>query len=173
MSDKTLKLKVDNVDALVKSRAFVSAFRKHLQVNAERLGNRITVLAVENLEHNNTGTLRKSISYNVDDKRNRVELSVGASAVSKHNDTAFDYALAVHEGTKPHWPPVKPMRLWVSQKFPGIRGNQKAINSVAFMVSRKIARVGTEANPFLKEALDEVRPDVEKYIDDAFRKAVQ
>lgn len=58
------------------------------------------------------------------------------------------YAIFVHEGTKPHWPPRDPIARWLA--FKG--GNQKD----TFLVQRAIARRGTLPRPFLTQAMRDV-----------------
>lgn len=53
------------------------------------------------------------------------------------------YALFVHEGTAPHFPPLDAITPWAIKK--GIP---------PFLVARSIAKKGTKANPFLKRAID-------------------
>lgn len=67
----------------------------------------------------------------------RVEMGYGGPAAR--------YAAAVHEGTRPHFPPVDALKPW-AKKF---LGDEDA----AFAVARKIARVGTKATKFLERPL--------------------
>lgn len=54
------------------------------------------------------------------------------------------YAVYVHEGTKPHFPPISALEGWSRRH--GVS---------PFAVARGIARRGTKANPFMKDALGE------------------
>lgn len=57
-----------------------------------------------------------------------------------------DYAAAVHEGTRPHWPnwrPGSPLADWSRRH--GIE---------PYLVARAISRKGTKARPFLREAVE-------------------
>lgn len=67
------------------------------------------------------------------------------------------YAMFVHEGTKPHWPPLDAIEPWAKRH--GIP---------AFLVARKIATKGTEAKPFFNQAIDEEQ----KTMDNLFEKAL-
>ena len=59
--------------------------------------------------------------------------------------------VALELGTRPHMPPVAALEPWVKAVL-GI-SEPKEIKSVAFLVARKIARVGTEPKkPFAKAA---------------------
>ena len=68
-----------------------------------------------------------------------VELGYGGAAQS--------YAAAVHEGTRPHFPPVDALKPW-ARKFLGDE-------DLAFVVARKISRVGTKPTKFLERPLRE------------------
>ena len=86
------------------------------------------------------GNLRASGFVNLPETVNgkiRVELGYGGPSAS--------YALYVHEGTRPHFPPVDALKPW-AKKFLGDE-------SAAFAVARKIARVGTKATKFLERPL--------------------
>jgi len=51
------------------------------------------------------------------------------------------YAEPVEYGSRPHWPPLAPLELWVRRKL-GVPAAQ--VKSVAYLVARKISRVGTQ-----------------------------
>lgn len=53
------------------------------------------------------------------------------------------YSMAVHEGTRPHMPPVSALEAW---------SKKKGLNPWA--VAKNIAKFGTKANPFLKRAVE-------------------
>lgn len=67
------------------------------------------------------------------------------------------YAEFVEFGTRPHWPPVEPIRLWVLRKL-GVPAEE--VPGVAFLVSRKIARVGTPAQRMFEQGWIEAEPKV-------------
>lgn len=77
-----------------------------------------------------------------------------------------EHAEVLEMGSKPHWPPMAPIELWVRQRFRDKGGSiraavketrrsgsratfgdrqDRAIRSIAFLVARKIARSGTKA----------------------------
>lgn len=80
-----------------------------------------------------TGTLIRNIKRSV--KGLRGEVVSGA----KHS-------VFVEEGTRPHMPPIAPLEAWAARKLgsPGL----------GFVIARKIAREGTEAQPFMQPAVD-------------------
>lgn len=82
-----------------------------------------------------TGELQRSVYTNVPDPFHG-EVYVGA----KHG-------IFVERGTRPHWPPIEPIEKWARIKLgqPGL----------GFVISRKIARVGTKAHKFFEPAVRE------------------
>lgn len=64
-----------------------------------------------------------------------------------YGGAAQQYALAVHEGTKPHFPPVNALKRW-AKKF---LGDEK----LAFVVARAISKRGTKATKYLERPLRE------------------
>lgn len=49
-------------------------------------------------------------------------------------------------------PPQKPIKGWIESK--GLNTGNKSLSSAAFAISKKIARTGTPAQPFIKPALE-------------------
>lgn len=85
-----------------------------------------------------TGRLRSSIRYAVFATHDNIYSMVG---------TDVAYAAFVHQGTKPHWPPMGAMQPWAKRHgFP-------AGSAGAFLVARSIAQQGTPAVPFLIDAI--------------------
>lgn len=62
------------------------------------------------------------------------------------------YAEPVELGTKPHFPPIEPLIDWVKVKL-GVP--EKDARSVAFLVARKISRVGTKGAFMFRRALEQ------------------
>lgn len=81
-------------------------------------------------------------------------VEAGASAYEVKM-TLNDYWKYVEEGTKPHWPPPKAILKWVQIK-PVIprpyNGRIPREKSLAFLISRKIAREGTKGTHDLAQA---------------------
>lgn len=79
------------------------------------------------------------------------------------------YAAFVHEGTKPHWPPMEAIRRWVELV---LNPPENEVDRVTFLVARKIARFGTKPVPFLKDAGEVVfaalEADLQRKIQEAF-----
>lgn len=63
-----------------------------------------------------------------------------------------NYALFVHEGTRPHFPPLKALAGWA-----------KRHGTSAGVVAKGIAARGTKARPFLKEGAEAAAPMLERF----------
>lgn len=87
------------------------------------------------------GTIMKSVRSEVEKMKDGFRLLFGSNA---------PHDIFVHEGTRPHWPPAKPIRQWVRKKL-NVPTNE--LDSVTFLVQRKISRVGTKAKPFAAVAV--------------------
>ena len=68
--------------------------------------------------------------------------------------TAQPYAIAVELGTKPHFPPVEPLKDWVRQKLDVPAAD---VSRVAWLVARKIAAKGTEGKFMFTNAMRDTR----------------
>lgn len=88
-----------------------------------------------------TGDVVKSVRSEVEKVTDGFRLQFGSNV---------PHAIFVHEGTRPHWPPAKPIREWVRKK---LNVPTKELDSVTFLVQRKISRVVTKAKPFLAVAM--------------------
>lgn len=69
-----------------------------------------------------------------------------------------EYWKYVEEGTRPHWPPPSAIQHWVEVKpvipRPDKKGRIPSTKSLAFLIGRKISRVGTEGTHDLQETED-------------------
>lgn len=66
--------------------------------------------------------------------------------------TPVKYGEPLELGSKPHFPPLGPLRYWVERKL-GYTGREAA--SVAFLIARAISRRGTKPARMFGRALDE------------------
>ncbi|MCU0515233.1 MAG: HK97 gp10 family phage protein, partial [Anaerolineae bacterium] len=82
-----------------------------------------------------TGRLRASITPTVQRSGETVTGVVG---------TNVKYAAAVELGSRPHYPPIAPLKVWA---------RRKGLN--AYAVANAIAKRGTEPRRFLQQAFDE------------------
>lgn len=92
----------------------------------------------------NTGELRASIGIEY--------TNAGLGAVIGTN---APHSKWIEKGRGPGFPPLAPILYWVQRKL-GIR--DKTAKSVAFLIARKIGRVGFKAQPFLGPAYDRAIP---------------
>lgn len=86
------------------------------------------------------------------------EPKVLANNVIGEVGTSSIHALPVELGTKPHFPPVAPIKDWVKSK---LNVEASRVDSVAFLIARKISRVGTKAQPFFKATFEANKKQVE------------
>ena len=86
----------------------------------------------------NSGRLRQSIQVL---ERGEDEILVG---------TNLEYAAPVEFGTEPHYPPIEPLKKWVRRKL-GVE------EDVAYAVQQKIGAEGTDAQPFMRDAIKSTR----------------
>jgi len=140
------------------------AIMREVEQELWAIGSEIEALAVKYLDEHNVNynaDLRNSITSEVQRKLAEIELKVGPNV---------EYAIYVHEGTRPHWPPVKPIRKWVIKKL-GIKG--KEVDSVTFLVRRKIGRSGTEPRPFMLGALKVYEKQIARRIANAVARGLK
>ncbi|NBC16712.1 MAG: hypothetical protein GVY18_05260 [Bacteroidetes bacterium] len=120
---------------------------------------RAVVKYLDDNEVNVTGTLRKRVTSEVKRVADSIRLTVGVK---------LRYAIFVHEGTKPHWAPLDPLKRWVKKKL-GI-SEPAQIEDVARRVQFKIAREGTEAQPFLMVPFELYRNKLASQIAEGLRR---
>ena len=107
-----------------------------------------------------------------------LQKSIQAQATKTHGDkvtggieTANPYAAAVEYGTRPHFPPIAQIKLWVKEKFHGpfARDHEAAATSIAYAIARKISKHGTKPQKFIERATEKMRPDFAR----KFKKTVE
>lgn len=98
-------------------------------------------------DSNASGTLAKSIRGIVKQNGKYIVISIQLE----------DYWKYIENGTKPHFPPVDAIKKWISVKpvlpRPLKSGKLPTANQLAFLIARKISKVGTKAKPFLKPTI--------------------
>lgn len=98
-------------------------------------------------DSNASGNLAKSIRGIVKQNGKYIVISIQLE----------DYWKYIENGTKPHFPPVDAIKKWISVKpvlpRPLKSGKLPTSNQLAFLIARKISRVGTKAKPFLKPTI--------------------
>lgn len=90
-----------------------------------------------------TSKLKRSTVFQIMGKAEDMRLEIRQSAFSPGG---FAYGVAVRQGTKPHFPPVAALIPWVVKKL-GI-GDAKEARTVAFLIARRISKVGAKANAY-------------------------
>lgn len=93
------------------------------------------------------------------------ERSIGNSVIGV-TGSPLPYAVAVELGTKPHMPPVEPLKDWVRQK---LRVDEREVGHVAFLIARKIASKGTEGKFMFAEAYKAKRVQAANRFETAIR----
>ena len=103
----------------------------------------------------NTGQLRASILPEVAQRGETVQGVVGSNVV---------YAPFVELGTKPHWPPRRPIIYWTMRKLQ-LRGAE--LRAAVRGIRRKIAHHGTKGQKYLEKAFEKNRDAVIRLMCDA------
>jgi hypothetical protein len=81
------------------------------------------------------------------------------------------YAAYVEDGTRPHMPPPSALLLWVKQKLH--IGNEKEALSIAFAISRSIAKRGTQGAHMFNQAFQQLEQEAPGIIERQVATAVQ
>lgn len=100
--------------------------------------------------------------------RNKIKYMLRAGSV-EIGPRGVPYAAAVHEGSRPHFPPIK-----------ALTGREESLDLWArrhgmdpFLLARSIARKGTRANPFMTRALGRGTNDVRRLFNVAVQRIVE
>lgn len=81
--------------------------------------------------------------------------------------TSAIHALPVELGTKPHFPPIAPLELWVQKKL-GIEGPEA--KGVAFAIAKTIAKRGTKGVKMFEKAFNSTEGSMQQILTDAVRR---
>ena len=144
----SIKVQVKGLDELIRnfdtaSDQFTTVMKSALTTSVKSIRKRALL---ESKGSKDTGKLQRNI-------RQEVRGLVGSvTAGSKHS-------IFIEEGTKPHFPPVAPLEAWAKRKL--------GKSGLGFVIARKIAREGTEAQPFMQPAADKSKSDVNKFFNNA------
>lgn len=126
------------------------------------IGADLVLIAVDYIDRKGIsvdGDIRDSIKALVKKIIRGLRVEFGANAA---------HAIYVHEGTRPHWPPAKPIRTWVRKK---LNPPAAEIDDITFLVQRKIAREGTKAKPFIDVAVRAIEQQIPSRIEAAIIRA--
>lgn len=98
---------------------------------------------------NSSGHLSNSIKSIVKQQGKWIEISISLD----------DYWKYVEYGTKPHFPPIEAIRKWIRVKpilpKPLQNGKLPTENQLAFLIARKISKVGTRPQPFFEKSIEQ------------------
>jgi len=145
--------KVENIER------FQQAFAEAPRITIEEIGYALEKSArivegeaIRQAPFGATGFLRDSIGYEL----RPLEASVFSIA---------KYAPYVHEGTRPHYPPIRALKDWARRKL----GDE----NLAFPIARAISRRGTKGQPFLKSSVEKHKSDIVRFFNEALGKIVE
>jgi HK97 gp10 family phage protein len=94
--------------------------------------------------------------------RASVKIETFSGGFAKRVGSDLKYAPSIEFGSRPHFPPLDPIREWCRR--------HRIPESAAYPIALKIARKGTPALPFLFPALEAERPNFERMIRDEWRR---
>jgi len=117
---------------LVSGSALTDVVAKEMRAIGMREGERLISKVIDFKGINDQGDLKGSINTKVDQDGSTVQMEVGPDA---------EHAPYVQFGTRPHWPPIAPLKAWARRKV-GDAG-------FGYYVQKKIAREGTDPQDFL------------------------
>lgn len=114
-----------------------------------------------------SGRLSNSLNYKV---------SIGTNVYAV-DISLLDYWKYIESGTRPHWPPVSAIREWIKVKpvipRPFENGKLPTEDQLAFLIGRKISRVGTEGINDFERANQEIFSRMEMSIAEAVTEDLQ
>lgn len=114
-----------------------------------------------------SGRLADSLTYKVDMGANVYAVDI----------SLLDYWKYIESGTRPHWPPVSAIREWIKVKpvipRPMANGKLPTESQLAFLIGRKISRVGTEGINDFERANQEIFSRMEMSIAEAVTEDLQ
>lgn len=97
---------------------------------------------------NASSKLSQSLKSVVKQKGKWIEISISLE----------DYWKYIEYGTRPHFPPIQAIRKWIDVKpvLPRpMKGKLPTKDQLAFLIARKISRVGTRPKPFLNKTISD------------------
>jgi hypothetical protein len=124
-----------------------------IQIGLEKAGKLITRIEKEEVPIGVSNQLRQSIAMRF--VPNNVTIAPNKN-----------YAVSVHEGTRPHYVSIKdprsPLKIWAIRK---------GLNPYA--VQRSIAKKGTKANPFVDRTVKRAEPDVKQIFSEVLENIIK
>ena len=160
-----------------RTRSYYPEWRDAILAAQERAlidtGLAIVATAAENIQQNGnvfTGNLMRSLGISNEirkesDGRWLLDIGIMATSSRESAEQAFQYAMAIERGTRPHFPPLEPIRHWVRRK---LHISEDEADGVAWAICIAISRTGTRARPFYLPAYDrhvaELQPRFQQYL---------
>jgi hypothetical protein len=81
------------------------------------------------------------------------------------------YSSPVNDGSRPHFPPYEALIPWVIKKFGAT--DEKTARSIAFLIARKIARVGTLPVGMYDKAYQQLMTEAQGILERAVAKSLE
>lgn len=142
-----IEYRIEGLDELIeKSEKLNGHLPAILRTLLEKATFKIEGIAKDIVPHD-AGLLRASINPKIDPSPIPMWGKVGPS---------LKYGLFVELGTKPHWPPIGPLKGWA---------RRHGVSPYALQAA--IAKRGTRAQPFMRPALEKSKEDIDKYVTEA------
>lgn len=114
-------------------REFKEAYKQHIEASGT----------------NASGNLANSMTWEVEEGVNKYTITL----------TLPEYAKYVEDGTKPHFPPIDAIKKWIRIKpvlpTPLPNGKLPTENQLAYLISRKISKVGTQPKHLIKNTMND------------------
>lgn len=108
------------------------------------------------------GEARRNAPVDTGLLRSRIETRRFESKLEGQVFNRLSYALSVHEGTRPHFPPIDALRGWSRRH--GIE---------PFLVARAISRRGTRATKFLSKAVRKNKNKIDRFFQQAVENLIK
>jgi len=83
---------------------------------------------------------------------------------------SYPYGVGVRMSTRPHWPPYRALIPWVKLRW-GL--SDELAPRAAFLLARRISRVGTKANPYHVRALEANKEALREIVIEEVEKAIK
>ena len=124
--------------------------------------NKLDLTTIQDITNTFCNELKNTLKDNNTNSSNKLSNSI--KGLVKQNGKYIvisisleDYWKYIENGTKQHFPPIDSIKKWISVKpvlpRPLKNGKLPTTNQLAYLIGRKISKVGTKAQPFLKPTL--------------------
>lgn len=152
-----------------------SHFDQSLEQTLHKLktkGRGIILKAGHQMRHNVMEVIRlKGAVGSTGDLRKRIHVEQGerAGIITAVVKPGVNYAVFVHEGTRPHFPPLAPLETWVRRK---LKKTGPEAEEIARRIQRHIGFHGTKPFPFFRIAEKKYRGEILKQIGKEVRQVI-